>query len=234
MKSRNRFPRAVTRWLAAGAAMMIALSAGAAETKKSPPLKAAGSIDLTDPAGDVSPIHTSDGVDYPGFDVVKLSVKSDGKQIVITATLKDPPGAFASNVVELYFDTDNQAKSGTSLNFPPIDGIEYLTELSACVDYADGSSACAGGAKAKPKSHWAAINLSRYKGKPFDKDTVVDSMGFPGSKASPKAPITGNVVQGSVAYSDLNVKPGQTIRLVIKESHAQDDGLFPEVLLTLK
>ena len=235
MKDRTRFSHMVPRWLAAGAAMLIAVSAGAAETKKSTPLKAAGSIELTDPAGDVSPIHTSDNVDYPGFDVVKLSVKSDGKQIAIVATLKDPPGVFASNVVELYLDTDNNAKSGTSLNFPPIDGLEYEAELSACADYADGSSACAGGSKAKPKSHWAAINLSRYKGKgPYDRDTVVDSMGFGGSKASPKAPITGNVVQGSVDYSDLKVKPGQTIRLVIKESHAKEVGLFPEILLTLK
>ena len=217
------------RWLAAGAVALIAVSAGA-QTRK-----AAGSIDLTDPAGDVAPIHTSDNVDYPGFDVVKLSVKSDGKQIVFVATLQDPPGSFASRVIELYFDVDNNAKSGASLGFPPADGFEYTAELSACVDYADGSSACAGGSKAKPKSHWAAINLSRYKGKKeYEKDTVVDSMGFPGAKPSAKAPITAKIVQGSIDYADLEVKPGQTIRLLIKESHDKDTGLFPEVLLTLK
>ena len=223
------------QWLAAGAVALIVVSAGAAETKRAP-LKAAGSIDLTDPAGDVSPIHTSDGANYPGFDVVKLSVKSDGKQIAFVATLKDPPGPFASRVIELYFDVDNNATSGASLSFPPADGFEYTAELSACVDYTDGSSACAGGSKAKPKSHWAAINLSRYKGKKeFEgKDTVVDSMGFPGAKPSPKAPITANIVQGSIEYGDLKVKPGQTIRLLIKESHDKDMGLFPEVLLTLR
>jgi hypothetical protein len=217
------------RWLAACTVALIAMSASG-ETKK-----AMGSIELTDPAGDVSPIGTSDGVNYPGFDVVKLSVKSDGKQIAFVATLKDPPGPFASRVIELYFDVDNNAKSGTSLSFPPADGFEYTAELSACVDYADGSSACAGGSKAKPKSHWAAINLSRYKGKmEFDKDTVVDSMGFMGAKPSAKAPITANIVRGSIDYGDLKVKPGQTIRLLIKESHDKDTGLFPEVLLTLK
>ena len=224
------------RWLVAGAVALIAISAGAADTKKSAaPLKAAGSIELTDPAGDVTPIHTSDNADYPGFDVVKLSVKSDGKQIALVATLKDPPGPFASRVIELYFDVDNNAKSGTSLSFPPADGFEYTAELSACADYTDGSSACAGGSKAKPKSHWAAINLSRYKGKKeYEKDTVVDSMGFPGSKPSAKAPIAANIVQGSIDYADLRVKSGQTIRMLIKESHAQDEGLFPEILLTLK
>jgi hypothetical protein len=224
------------RWLVAGAMALIAISAGTAETKKGP-TKAAGSIDLTDPAGDVSPIHTSDGVDYPGFDIVKLSIKSDGKQIAVVATLKDPPGAFASDVVELLFDTDNNAKSGAMFTFPKIGGFEYKGELHACVDYADRSSACAGGSKAKPTVHWAAVNLERYKGKgQFDKDAVVDDMGFPGRKPSPKAPITGNVVQGSFDYHDLNVKPGQTIRLLIKESHGNDadDGYFPEVLLTLK
>jgi hypothetical protein len=222
-------------WMAC-ALTLIAVSAGAGDTKKSAgPLKAAGSIDLTDPAGDVSPIHSSDNVDYPGFDVVKLSVKSDGKQIALVATLKDPPGPFASRVIELYFDVDNNAKSGASLGFPPADGFEYTAELSACVDYTDGSSACAGGSKAKPKSHWAAINLSRYKGKKeYEKDTVVDSMGFPGAKPSAKAPITANIVQGSIDYADLKVKPGQTIRLLIKESHDKDTGLFPEVLLTLR
>src|SRR5206468_1309991 len=119
------------QWLAC-ALTLIAVSAGASETKKSAgPLKAAGSIDLTRPA----------------------------------------------------------------------DGFEYTAELSACADYTDGSSACAGGSKAKPKSHWAAINLSRYKGKKeYEKDTVVDSMGFPGAKPSAKAPITANIVQGSIDY----------------------------------
>ena len=217
------------RCLVAAAMALMAIPA-AAQTKK-----AVGSIELTDPAGDVSPIGTSEGTSYPGFDVVKLSVKSDGKQIAFVATLKDPPGAFASDVIDVYFDVDNNAKSGTSLSFPPADGFEYTAELSACVDYEDRSSACAGGSKAKPKAHWAAINLSRYKGKSqYEKDTVVDSMGFMGAKPSAKAPITANVVQGSIDYADLKVKPGQTIRMLIKESHAKDMGLFPEVLLTLK
>jgi len=216
--------------------MLIAVSAGAADAKKAAPKKAAGSVELTDGTGDVDPIHTSDNVDYPAFDVTKVAVKSDGKQISVAATLKEPPGVWASDVVVLYFDTDNDAKSGASLIWPRIGGFEFVGELNACVDYADRSSACAGGSKAKPTAHWAAVNLSRYTGKEqFQKETVVDRMGFPGKKASPKAPVTGNVVQGSFDYADLKVKPGQVIRLQIKESHGNDnDGLFPEVLLTLK
>ena len=88
------------------------------------------------------------------------------------------------------------------------------------------------------KRHWAAVNLERYKGSDaYDRETVVDSMGFPGSKASAQMPIAGTVVQGTIDYADLKVKPGQTIRILAKEScgyKAEDDGLFPEIRLTLK
>ena len=216
-------------------AVLLALSAYAADTTK--PLKAKGSIELTDPAGDVAPIHTSNDKDYPGFDVVKLSIKSDGKQIAVAATLKDPPGEFASSAVEIDFDTDNNPKSGVTFIYPKIGGFEYVGKLCACADYADRSSACTGGSKAKATTHWAAVNLARFTGKnEYEKDTVVDSMGFPGKKASGKTPIAGMLVQGAFDYADLGVKPGQTIRLLVKESHGTgaDDGYFPEILLTLK
>jgi len=225
-------------WLAACAALLVTVAAGAADAKKSAgAIKANGSIELTDPAGDVSPIHSSDGVDYPGFDIIKLSLKSDGKQIVVVATLKDPPGAFASEVAEFHFDTDNNPKSGVQFVYPHIGGFEYDGELNACVDYEDRSSACAGGSNVKPTAHWAAVKLSRYKGKnEYDRETIVDPLGFPGSKESAKTPITGNVVQGSFEYRDLKVKSGQTIRLMVKESHGNDEngGYFPEILLKLK
>jgi hypothetical protein len=226
------------RWLAACTVALFAVSGGAAEGKKSGRTqKASDSIELTDPAGDVDAIHTT-GHDYPGFDVVKVSVKSDGKQIAIAATLKDAPGAFASNVVEINFDTDNNPATGAKLFSSDLAGFEYTGELNACVDYTDGSGACGGGStSAKPKSHWAAVDLSRFKSKsPADKDEVVDSMGFPGRKPSAKTPITGNVVQGSFDYADLKVKSGQTIRLLIKEAGGNDEanGYFPEVRLKLK
>lgn len=209
-----------------------ALAAGA-EIKK-----AVGSIELPDAAGDESPITTSEH-DYPGFDVVKLALVSDGKTLAIVATLKDAPGAFASSAVELYLDTDNSPQTGVDLGYIKARGFEYEAELDACADYTDGSSACTGGStKAKVKKHWAAVNLERYKGSDkHDKETVVDSMGFPGSKASAQTPIAGTVVQGAFDYADLRVKPGQTIRILVKEScgyKAEDDGLFPEILLTLK
>jgi len=200
--------------------------------------KAVGSIELPDAAGDESPITTTEH-EYPGFDVVKLTLVSDGKTLAIVATLKDAPGVFASSAVELFFDTDNSPQTGVDLGYIKARGFEYTAELQACADYTDGASACTGGStKGKVKRHWAAVNLERYKRSDrYDKETVVDSMGFPGSKASAQAPIAGAVVQGAFDYADLKVKPGQTIRILAKEScgyKAEDDGLFPEILLTLK
>ena len=200
--------------------------------------KAVGSIELADAAGDAAPITSTDA-EYPGFDVVKLALASDGKTLTMTATLKDAPGVFASSAVDLYFDTDNNAQTGAEVGTVKARGFEFTAELQACADYTDGASACVGGSsKAKVKRHWAAVNLERYKGSDaYDRETVVDSMGFPGSKASAQTPIAGTVVQGTIDYADLKVKPGQTIRILAKEScgyKAADDGLFPEILLTLK
>lgn len=199
--------------------------------------KAAGSVELADAAGDATPITSTDG-EYPGFDVVKLALTSDGKSLTIVATLKDAPGVFASSAIELFLDTDNNPQTGVDLGSIKARGFEYTADLQACADYTDGASACTGGSSGgKVKRHWAAVNLERYKGSDrYARETVVDSMGFPGSKASAQTPIAGTVVQGAFDYADLGVKPGQTLRILAKEScgyRAADDGLFPELLLTL-
>ena len=218
--------------------ILSAATAGTALAAGAEVRKAAGRIELTDAAGDASPITSTDA-EYPGFDVVKLALVSDGKTIAIVATLKDAPGAFASSAVELFFDTDNHPQTGVDLGQNRSRGFEYTAELEACVGFTDGASACTGGSsRAKVQKHWAAVELERYKGvDKYDKETVVDSMGFPGSKASAQTPIGGTVVQGAIDYADLKVKSGQTIRILAKEScgyRAADDGFFPEILLTLK
>jgi hypothetical protein len=212
-----------------------------AEDAPLPVKKAAGSIELTDPVGDVEPLHSSGDKDYPGYDVVKLTLASDGKALAISATLHDAPGPFASDVLELFFDTDNQAATGAQMTFPEIGGFEYKAELDACIDFSDKSAACVGGTsnpKVKATAHYGALDLSRYTGKgPYDKEDVVDALGFPGRKASAKTPIGPDfVVRGTIDYADLKVKPGQTIRILVREASSSTDlaGYFPEILLTLK
>src|ERR1700712_2266910 len=89
--------------LAALALSIPAVSPAWAEDAPLPVKKAAGSIELTDPVGDVEPLHSSGDKDYPGYDVVKLTLASDGKTLAVSATLHDPPGLFASDVLELFF-----------------------------------------------------------------------------------------------------------------------------------
>jgi hypothetical protein len=217
------------------AAIAAALALLFAATAPAEVQKAVGSIELTDPAGDIQPISTSSG-SVPGFDVIKLSISSDGKQLKIAATLKDPPGNFASDVVLLHIDTDNNPKTGASLFYKELTGFEFKARLSACADYADGGSACSGGMKGKVKLHWGAINLDRYTGSEESKtERVVDDMGF-GKKASSKIPIEANLVQASLDYADLGVKPGQTIRILARESCAPGglSSFFPAIELTLK
>jgi hypothetical protein len=206
-----------------------------------PVKQATGSIELTDPAGDIEPLHSSNDKDYPGYDVVKLALASDGKALAISATLHDAPGPFASDVLELLFDTDRKAGTGAQMTFPEIGGFEYRAQLDACIAFSDKSEACVGGtsdAKVKPTAHYAAIDVSRFTGKgAYDREDVVDALGFPGRKASAKQPIGSDlVVRGTIDYADLKVKPGQTIRILVREASSSSgfSGYFPEILLTLK
>jgi hypothetical protein len=221
--------------------LIPAASSHRADDAPLPVKKATGSVEFTDPVGDVEPIHSSGDKDYPGYDVVKLSLASDGKTLAVSATLHEAPGLFASDVLELFFDTDNNAKTGVQMVFPKIGGFEYKAQLDACIDFSDKSAACIGGtseAKVKATAHYAAFDLSRFTGKSeYDKQDIVDALGFPGSKASAKTPIGPDlVVRGTIDYADLKVKPGQTIRILVREASSGTDlsGYFPEIVLTLK
>lgn len=219
-------------------AILLAAAAPARGEGSRPPVAAVHAVELPDPAGDVSPIHSTSR-DYPGFDVVKLALRSDGRHLTIAATLKDPPGEFASEVVRFYLDTDADASTGAKFIYPKIRGFEYGGDLDACVSYADRSEACAGGSSAKAIGHWSAVELRRYTGKnETETADVVSPMEFPGKKASPRTPIEGTVVQSAIDYADIHVRPGQKMRIVVKESHAssssEDGGFFPDIVLTLK
>ncbi len=215
----------------------------AAETKRP-----AGSIELTDPAGDVVPVDLySDGVasKKPGLDIIKLSVASDGKQISVAATLAGP--GVGNGFLELYFDTDRSVKTGVTLLNPEIGGFDLRGELDACASYSDSSSSCMSAVgtldkKAKVTSRYAVLRLNRYKGK-SEMDGVerlVEEHAFAPATEAPKVPIAGAVVQGSLNYTSLKVKAGQTIRILARESNSgasptgELKGFFPEIVLTLK
>lgn len=224
-----------------------AMIAAFAQTKPS-----MGSVEFTDAAGDVGPIRTmttgpsgTTEKTFPGFDVVKLSIMSDGKQITVATTLKSPPAEVASSVVELYFDLDNSKTTGAALDYTPFSGFEFRGSLDACVTLSDSVNSCAGASatpSAKLVRRYAIVSLDRFKGakESSGREQVVDSAGFFGTMKAPPTPVVGAVVQAALAYDALKVVSGRTIRLVVREGSAHPtptgtpQGFFPDVLLTLK
>lgn len=206
------------------AALACAFSASA-EVKK-----AKGGIELSDPAGDSK-------TDY---DVTKLAIVSDGKQIKFSATLKEPPKNYADVVLEVFFDTDNNPKTGAKLWFAEGDvgtGYNYAGKLKSCIKYDNGMTACAGGSDAKVVERFGLMDLYRYKGETESgKEKVVSSLGMGDKSKAQRLPTKGKVVQGVLSYEVLQVKSGQTIRIQAWEYGGQVKvkALFPEVLLTLK
>ncbi len=212
-------------------AILVLVSALAAEQTPAPVQKAVHAVAWADPAGDVRPQHTSDGT-VPGLDVVKLALASDGTRLTITATLNGPMrGDFASDVVQVYLDVDNDPKTGYETFWSKKPGFELLAKLAACVRYDNGGSACSGGLTgAKVSGYYAVATLGRFKDGPSNPETVI------GVFDAPAVPFQGAVLSASLTYKDLGVKPGQTVRIVARESDGPTDETadFPSVVLTLK
>jgi len=232
-------------WLAVGVLSVFASQASAQPAARV--TSSDGRAEISDPAGDVQPIiyriSVGDGpekeVKYPGFDVVKLAVSSDGKALTFGATLKAAPAQAAYEVLEFHVDADNNPKTGvTHPDAPTLKGMEFYGTLEACVEHELFGTMCTG-TEEKPKGHTAVVTLEKYGKEWMFKDALQDIPAAGTVKEPRKTPIAGPLVQASVDYSALGVKPGQTIRLVVREVSAGKvdnvgQGYFPEILLTLK
>ncbi len=220
-----------------------ALAAGKSAAPRS--IRAKFSVELDDPKGDVGPIQvgpTDKMVEKPGFDMVHLSIRSDGKQLVVAATLSEPPGNNVGSAVDVYLDTDNNAKSGAELPVERVAGFEYHVTLDACANYDDHlGPTCGVTRSAKATSNWGAVRVDRYKSaKEYERDAVIEDGDFAMHKAAIKSPVAGAVVRGVVDYADLQLKSGQTIRILAREwtkraPGSRNDPVFcPEIVLTLR
>jgi hypothetical protein len=207
-------------------------------------VKAVGSVELTDPAGDVQPIiyrkSVGNGpereVEYPAFDVVKLAVSSDGKSIAFAATLTAAPASASYEVLEFFIDKDNNPKTGITVPAPPsnLTGLEFYGTLEDCLEHELFGTQCAG-TEDKPKGHSAIVTLEKYGKEWMFKDTLLSIPASGTVKEPKKVAVTGPLVQASVDYASLGVKPGQTIRLLVREAcAATGQGFFPEIILTVK
>jgi hypothetical protein len=205
---------------------LAAQGTGAAGKKT---VKAEHAVKLGDPAGDVKPVSSSEGKEYPGLDVVEFALASDGAELSVNATLKNKIEKLADTTVELLIDTDNNLKTGGKSMFLPVGGFERQVNLNACLEYTDGTSACIGSFDKAVKRFYAMATVGRYTGKDSATEQMVGSFNTP-------VPSDGKVFRAKIKYADLGVKPGQTLRIVAREASAGLDleAFFPDVLLTLK
>jgi hypothetical protein len=206
-----------------------------------------GRAELTDPAGDVKPIVYRESVgsgpekevSYPGLDVVKLAVSSDGRAITFAATLAAPPAKAGAEVIEFHVDADNNPKTGiTHPDSKLLAGVEFYGTLEACLEHPSFGTTCSN-TDPNPSGHTAIVTLEKYGRDWMFKDTLIDLPATGSVKEPKKAPIAGSVVQATVDYAAMALKPGQTIRLVVREVGAGKannvgQGYLPEILLTLK
>ena len=216
------------------AGLMVAAGGASAAAGKPVP-----SVEFTDPAGDVMKIND------PGDDrdIVKLTLGSDGKNILVSATLsEDEHGSVASSVVELFIDADNDRKTGGAARHgesatPPKVGYEYRAQLSVCMAWNENIGACAGGVATPPRSRHARIVLDQYTGAPgkvvdmMNSTTLISGMGPAG------APFSGRVLEGKIPYASLGAKTGQVVTVSAWEAGStmgSNTNFFPDVLLALK
>ena len=224
--------------------VVVLLSQPAAKPGASTPIKTTGSVELTDPAGDVEPIvyreSVGDGpekeVKYPAFDVVKLAVTSDGTTLSFAATLTAPPAKASFDVLEYFVDADNRSTTGITLPASPaaLAGLEFYGTLEVCLAHTLFGTMCAGTTD-NPAGHSAIVTLEKYGKEWMFKDTLLDLPAAGTVKEPKKVPVKATVVQAAVPYAAMGLKPGQTIRLVVREACAgKMAGFFPDIVLTLK
>ena len=130
-------------------------------------------------------------VKYPGFDVVKLVVSSDGKAITFAATLTAPPANAAHEVIEFHIDADNNPKTGvTHPDSRLLTGVEFYGTLEACLESASFGTSCAG-TDERPIGHTGVVTLEKYgRDWPF-KDALIDLPAAGKVKEPQKTPIKG-------------------------------------------
>jgi hypothetical protein len=176
----------------------------------------------------------------PALDLTQVSVVSDGKHIAVTATLKNPPGDVASDVLDMYIDADDNPATGAKLLQSKLGGFEYIAKLHACANFDGGVSMCDGeSGNGHASDHFAALRLERCTGEwVYSTKTIIDTDAFADHKASAHVPITNRLAIGSLDYADMGLKSGQTIRLVLRRSGgeppADNTDFFPPVWLVLK
>ncbi len=192
-------------------------------------IKATHFVELKDAQGDVR--NLSD----PGKDVVKVSIKSDGKHLDVTVTLKDDikhylEGHMAGAVIQIHFDTDNNPNTGGKIFWTKNTGFEYVISLRSCIRYKNGE-ACVGGLGGPSTGFFSSYATKQYNQGETSTKNIHDLMW-----KSPREDITGNIVKTKIPYTEIGAAPGQTVRMVIEEKDSRNpkEGYSPDIIFILK
>jgi len=182
--------------------------------KSSEPLS---SIELKDAENDVR------NSEHPGKDVVKVSINSDGKYLLVKAILKDDIQHYlnsnmAGTVIQIHFDVDNNRETGGKIFWTKNSGFEYVVSVRSCILY-DKGEACVGGLGDKITGFFSSYLTKKY-GQGSNSATDVHDYRWESSKEK----ITGNSVATKIPYDEIGVVSGQIIRIVIEEK----DSLKPK------
>ncbi len=194
--------------------------------------KATHKVELTDTADDVRPSG-----DDPGKDVVGVIRDTDGQSLIITVLLAREAvyylkGHNAGDVIEIILDADNNDTTGGKPFFYPNSGFEFKIDVGTCIEYENGGTACAGGLRdVKEVNYFSTYAVNKYT-EGQDTELITEMFNWKDRGKD----IQGNRVEVSIPYAIMQLSPGQSIRLAVKEC---DDATFkeeylPEVLLTLK
>lgn len=177
-------------------------------------------VELNDPAGDV---------EKGGADIIKTSFDSDGKSLAIRIELKDEVAATfadrtASNVLELYVDTDRSDATGGALITTQRKGFEYLARVGVCLirEILDGkgeATSCQGGGKGgKIKGLFSGVDVEKYdKDGGYNSNLIADPMGSFGTLTLAHGTVEGRQIEAAIPYTILGVRSGQTIRIMAAE-----------------
>ena len=189
-------------------------------------------VTLKDAAGDVR------GHDDDNLDVVAVGLDSDGKNLLVSATLAADVAALmskrnASDVLRVFIDTDDNPATGGEITWAA--GRKgYETELDAysCVQYANGE-ACMGGLGGAQTGYFTSYGISAWKkeggGGSFQSQLMPGSDGSAGT-------VAGKTLKVAVPYAKLGLHAGQTIRVAVRESDGPYDAtaVMPDARLKLK
>ncbi len=196
-------------------------------------------VELNDPAGDV---------EEGGADIIKTSFNSDGEKLAIRIELKDEVAATfankqASNVLELYVDTDRSEATGGALIMTERKGFEYLATVGVCIihESAEGkSTSCAGGPKGgKITGLFSGLTVEKYdKDGDYNGKVIAEPMGIgsPSILKLPHGKVEGRHIEAEIPYTIMGMRSGQEIRILAAESfeRSHESRYSRDIILILK